>query len=65
MESGLPRLSFEAVRTTSKGEVRSLRMSMVPLRNQEDDIIGVLGMYEDITDEKQAAADAKRVSPLP
>lgn len=65
MESGYPRLSFEVAQPTSKGEVRFLRMSMVPLRNQEDDIIGVLGMYEDITDEKLVAADARRASPLP
>jgi PAS domain S-box-containing protein len=65
MESGSPRLSFEAARPTPKGEMRSLRMSMVPLRNQEDDIIGVLGMYEDITDEKLAAAEAKRAHQIP
>jgi len=65
MESGFPRLSFEAAQTTPKGEQRILRMSMVPLRNQEDDIIGVLGMYEDITDEKLAAAEAKRARQTP
>ncbi|MCX7156332.1 MAG: PAS domain-containing protein [Rhodocyclales bacterium] len=64
MESGSPRLSFEMEQTTPKGEVRLLRMSMVPLRNQENEIIGVLGMYEDITDEKRAAADAKRANPI-
>jgi PAS domain S-box-containing protein len=64
MESGRARLSFETEQTTPKGEVRSVRMSMVPLRNEEDDIIGVLGMYEDITDEKLAAAAARRARPL-
>jgi hypothetical protein len=40
-------------------------MSIVPLRNQEDDIIGVLGMYEDITGEKLATADARRPGRAP
>jgi len=65
MESGLPRLSFEVAQTTPKREQRMLRMSMVPLRNQEDEIIGVLGMYEDITDEKLATADARRPGRAP
>lgn len=62
MESGLPRLSFDVEQATVVGGVRSLRMSIVPLRNQEGDIIGVLGMYEDITDEKQAGDEARRAS---
>ena len=65
MESGLPRLSFEVEQTTPKDGPRLLRMSLVPLRNQQDDIIGVLGMYEGITDEKLAGADAKRASQVP
>jgi hypothetical protein len=30
--------------------VQRLRMSIVPLRNPQNEIIGVLGMYEDIAD---------------
>ncbi len=60
MESGAARLSFETAQTTPTGELRQLRRSVVALRNQEDEIIGVLGMYEDITDEKRAAKDAGR-----
>ncbi|MDK9704519.1 MAG: PAS domain-containing protein [Sulfuritalea sp.] len=65
MASGVPKLSFETEQTTPKGEVRSVRMSMVPLRNEEDDIIGVLGMYEDITDGKRLAEELKRARSLP
>lgn len=66
MTSGGPRLSFEERRTTAAGEPKWLRMSKIPLRNQDDDIIGVLGMYEDITEQK-LAADARRsaAGPLP
>lgn len=65
MTSGVPKLSFETEQTTPKGEVRSVRMSMVPLRNEEDDIIGVLGMYEDITDGKRLAEELKRARSRP
>ena len=64
MESGSARLSFEVAQTTPTGEVKRLLMSVVALRNQEDEIIGVLGMYKDIPDEKRAPKDAGRAGTL-
>lgn len=52
MESGCAKLSFEEPQTTRGGEVIWMRTSKVPLRNRENEIIGVLGMYEDITVQK-------------
>jgi PAS domain S-box-containing protein len=52
IESGEPRLGFEEPQTTPAGETRWLRTSKVPLRDAAGNIIGVLGTYEDITEQK-------------
>lgn len=55
MESGIPKLSYDEPQTTPDGHQIWLRTSKVPLRNENDDeTIGVLGIYEDITERKQA-----------
>lgn len=52
MESGIPRLSYDEPQTTPDGKTIWLRTSKVPLRNAANEIIGVLGLYEDITEQK-------------
>jgi len=54
--SGHPRLSFDEPQTTPDGRTIWLRTSKVPLRNHADESIGILGVYEDITDRKLADA---------
>jgi PAS domain S-box-containing protein len=54
IESCVPKLSYDEPQTSPEGELKWLRTSKVPLRNNDNQIIGVLGMYEDITDHKQA-----------
>lgn len=54
MSSGIPKLSFEEMQTTPEGQSIWIRTSKVPLRDQAQATIGVLGMYEDITEHKQA-----------
>ena len=54
MNTGVAKLAYEEPLTTSEGKTIWLRISKVPLRNQYMDIIGVMGMYEDITDYKRA-----------
>jgi len=54
--SGLARLSFEEPQTTPEGRTIWLRTSKVPLRNHANQNIGILGVYEDITDHKLADA---------
>ncbi len=54
MVSGVSKLSYDEPQTTPEGTQIWLRTSKVPLCNEAQEIIGVLGMYEDITDHKQA-----------
>ncbi|QPK61534.1 EAL domain-containing protein [Methylomonas sp. LL1] len=49
METGQSRLNYEEPQTTPAGEQIWLRTSKLPLRNLEQQIIGVLGIYEDIS----------------
>ena len=53
MESGLARLLFEEPQTTPEGGAIWLRTSKVPLQSASGAIIGVLGVYEDITEERR------------
>ncbi|HEX5364536.1 MAG TPA: PAS domain S-box protein [Gallionella sp.] len=52
MESGIPMLSYDELQSTPDGRNIWLRTSKVPLRNAANEIIGVLGIYEDITERK-------------
>jgi PAS domain S-box-containing protein len=61
IETGLPRLSYEEPQSTPDGRMIWLRTSKVPLRNDSDEIIGVLGIYEDITDRKQVETEKTRL----
>ncbi len=54
LESGIPKLFFEEPQTTPDGKKVWLRTSKIPLYNPTGETIGILGMYEDITDEKGA-----------
>lgn len=53
MESGIPKLAYEEPQATPDGKVIWLQTSKVPLRNAANEIIGVLGVYQDITERKQ------------
>jgi diguanylate cyclase (GGDEF)-like protein/PAS domain S-box-containing protein len=54
LDSGSPRLFYEEPFSNADGEMRWLRTSKVPLRNDRNEIIGLLGIYEDITEQKRA-----------
>ncbi|AGB02000.1 PAS domain S-box protein [Methanoregula formicica] len=54
METGQPKIHFEEQQIRPNGSTSWLRTSKVPLRNREGEIIGVLGTYEDITEQKKA-----------
>jgi len=51
--TGIPKLSYNELQTTPSGENIWLRTSKVPLRNEKNNIIGVLGIYDDITELKK------------
>lgn len=57
MHTGTPQLAYEEPQATPQNSLRWLRTSKLPLKDQCGDIIGILGIYEDITQEK-AVADA-------
>jgi PAS domain S-box-containing protein len=54
MDSGQPRLNYEEPQTTPTGRYIWLKTSKVPIRNEQDEVIAVLGMYEDITERKRS-----------
>ncbi len=60
IESGNSRILFEEPQTTPDGETIWLVTSKVPLRNRHDEIIGMLGIYMDITERKNAEQQLKR-----
>ncbi len=56
---GKVKLNFEEPYLDDKGEKRWVRTSKVPLRDKDGNIFAVLGMAEDITNEKKAELDLK------
>lgn len=64
MASGVAKLFYEEQQTTAPGNEIWLRTSKVPLKNQQQQVIGLLGIYEDITEHKQAEAKFKFLSQL-
>ncbi|MDR3710843.1 MAG: PAS domain S-box protein [Capsulimonadaceae bacterium] len=59
MDSGIPKLAYEEQQVIGDGRSLWCRVSKVPLRDQEENVIGVLGIYEDITQQKVMEAALK------
>ena len=59
IESGVSRLNFEEPQTHSDGDMIWLRTSKVPLRDESNRIIGILGLYDDITERKRAEQELR------
>jgi two-component system cell cycle sensor histidine kinase/response regulator CckA len=53
MESGEPILNLEETQTRSSGTQATLLTSKVPLRDASGEVVGVLGVYQDISDRKR------------
>ncbi len=62
MRSKTPRLNFEEPQTAPDGQQIWLRTSKVPLLDSVGKEIGVLGIYDDITAQKQAAAQIHQLA---
>ncbi len=60
MESDTPKLGFEEPQTTPDGRTLWLRTSKVPLHDAEGKVFGVLGIYDDITEQRRIAEALKR-----
>jgi diguanylate cyclase (GGDEF)-like protein/PAS domain S-box-containing protein len=54
METGIAKLSYDELQMALTGKLIWQRKSKVPLKNQRNKTVGVLGIYEDITERKQA-----------
>ena len=54
IETGIAKLFYEEPQTTPDGEIIWLSTSKVPLYDQNNHIIGLLGIYQDITERKNA-----------
>lgn len=61
METNTPKLGFEESQTTPDGHPIWLRTSKVPLCNAEGSVMGLLGMYEDITEHKRAEEEHEKL----
>lgn len=61
MESGVPKLDFEEPQTTPAGDEIWLSTSKVPLRDERNEVIGILGIYHEVTQRKRSD-DALRES---
>ncbi|QEL17624.1 PAS domain S-box protein [Limnoglobus roseus] len=60
MDAGEPALGVEEVLTRPDGSRAVLLTGKVPLRDASGAIVGVLGVYQDITDRKQAEDELRR-----
>jgi len=54
IESGVARINFEEPHTSADGQVTWARTSKIPLRDKEGNVLAVLGLFEDITAQKQS-----------
>jgi two-component system, cell cycle sensor histidine kinase and response regulator CckA len=64
MQSCTAKLSFEERQTTPDGRNIWLRTSKAPLRNNLNEVIGILGIYEDITDYINTKTEQKKLEAL-
>lgn len=60
LHSGKGKFNFEEPQTTPAGERIWLETSKIPLTDADDNIIGILGTYQDITPRKQAEEALKK-----
>lgn len=62
IDSGIPRLGYEEPQSTPDGKTIWLRTSKVPLRDGSQNVIGILGIYENITEHVLAKEAEKRLT---
>ncbi len=64
MDSGTPKLRYEEPQTAADGSTIWLRVSKMPLREKGGRVFGVLGVYEDVTNDKQRLLDIQQLTSL-
>ncbi|OGK06959.1 MAG: hypothetical protein A2W80_19310 [Candidatus Riflebacteria bacterium GWC2_50_8] len=61
ISTGQGKYNYTSSHITVDGKIRYLKTSKVPLRNRDDQIIGVLGAFEDVTDIIIAERDKEKL----
>jgi PAS domain S-box-containing protein len=64
MDSGLPKLNISEPQTTPSGNIIWLNTSKVPLKGPDGKVLGVLGVYEDITAHRIAEQKASQLAAI-
>ena len=64
IESGRPLLNLEEQMRRPDGTRATLLTSKVPLRDARDQVIGVLGVYQDVTDRKRLEEELRQAQKL-
>jgi len=62
IESGTSKLGFEEPQTTPDGHTIWLRTSKVPLVDEVGETAGILGVYQDITEEREAHESLRQLN---
>jgi len=65
INTGCSKLLIEEPQTTPDGKTMTLLTSKIPLRNSGGDVVGILGIYLDITARKQADETIRALSRFP
>ena len=60
IESGTSKLRYEEPQTTPDGRRIWVSTSKIPLRDMDNQIIGVMGTYEDVTERKRTEAELQK-----
>jgi PAS domain S-box-containing protein len=59
LQSGMPMVNFEESTTTKGGDQKYLLTTKVPLTDEQNNIIGIVGISRDITQQKQTELDLR------
>jgi PAS domain S-box-containing protein len=62
IKSGTTKLNEVKTQVAPNGETFWVSISKVPLRHQDSEVFGVLGVYEDITDRKKAERELEEIN---
>ncbi len=59
MQSNTPKINIEESKYLENGDIMWLRTNKIPLHNEQGDVIGIFGSYEDISETKQQEAERR------
>ncbi len=54
VEKGISKINYEEVQSCTNGQLKWLKVSKIPIRDDAGEIVGVFGSYEEITEKKIA-----------